>query len=288
MWQRNNSDFYSIRNLSRSDKLTLSYLFIWILLILIFFPKIKHATLFLILHLAAFAISLFLGSLAPKHSILAFVRRWYYFLFILLFFAVLHYLIPSINPGNIDQYLIKFDFLLLNLNPTIWFERFYSPLLTEILLLSYLAFYYMPLCILIPFYKRKEYKNFDRFSFSILLTFYISYIGYLLFPALGPRYFLAHLHQKSLYGIGIYQRISSSLDGLENIQWDAFPSGHVAISLIFALFAAKYFPKTFFIMLPIIMLLIFSTVYLRYHYVVDILAGILLFCVVAIIDKLTY
>jgi len=51
------------------------------------------------------------------------------------------------------------------------------------------------------------------------------------------------------------------------------PSGHTQIVLIALYLAYRYEKPLFYIFLPIICGLILSTVYLRYHYVVDLFAG---------------
>lgn len=52
------------------------------------------------------------------------------------------------------------------------------------------------------------------------------------------------------------------------------PSGHTQIALMVLYLAYRYQRILFYIYLPIICGLILSTVYLRYHYVVDLIAGI--------------
>jgi membrane-associated phospholipid phosphatase len=225
------------------------------------------------------------AGISPKLPLLKFLNRWYPFSFVPLFFAVLQYLIPPLRGTNLDPQLIRLDFFLLGEHPTIWFEKFYSPFVTELLQLSYLTFYFLPLLILIPLYNRGDLQKFDRFSLAVLSTFYLSYFGYLIFPALGPRYYLAHLHSTPLHGTGIYYAVKNALNGLENIQWDAFPSGHVAIAMIFSHFAFRYFRRIFYFTLPVIALLFISTVYLRYHYVIDIFAGIAIYFIVVVIDR---
>lgn len=276
--------FFSYRRFKKIDCLTLFYLSIWIILISIFYGSIENANIFLLLHFSTMGLIILIAGIFPQMPFLKFINRWYAFFLLPLFFSVLQYLIPPLRGTNLDPQLINIDFFLLRQHPTIWFEKFYSSFTTELLQLSYLTFYFLPLLLLIPLYRREDLKKFDRFSFAVLITFYLSYFGYLIFPALGPRYYLAHLHSTPLHGTGIYHAIKNALNGLENIQWDAFPSGHVAIALICSHFAFRYFPKIFYFTLPIIALLFISTVYLRYHYVIDILAGIFLYFIVVIID----
>ncbi len=280
--------FYSFENFEKYDWLTAGYLSIWILLIIINYSIIPGAFLFLGLHFAVLSVVFFLGGIAAISTALRLIKHWYQFLFLPLFFTALHYLIPVIHPGNLDMILIRIDRIFTGTDPTVWLERLYNPLLVEIMQWSYLTFYLLPLMILIPLYVRNDFRKFNRFGFSILLTFYLSYFGYLIFPALGPRYFLAHEQTIILDGTGIYHSISAALNGLENIQWDAFPSGHVAVALVYSYFASRYFPKIFYITIPVVCFLILSTVYLRYHYLVDIAAGMVLFAIIIAIDRLVY
>lgn len=282
------SRIFEVNRVRLYDWLTFGYLIIWIILIGIYFSRIPFADVFLALHLVGLMLSVVLAGIAPRLSLLIFLRRWYPAFFLPLFFTAMHYLIPAIHPQNIDRALIQLDYFLTGTNPTVWMERFYHPGLTELLQFSYLTFYFLPLVVLIPICIARDRDKFNRVAFNLLLGFYLSYLAYLLFPALGPRYFLAQLHDKPLQGFGIYRLVHSALNGLENVQWDAFPSGHITIALIFSYSAFLFYRKVFYWTLPIIFLLTVSTVYLRYHYVVDVLAGIFLFLLIIVIDMKIY
>jgi membrane-associated phospholipid phosphatase len=280
-----NKKFYHFSRFRLSDWVTMSYLIIWIILLIIFYHRIPSAATFLGLHLGVLFTVILLAGLEPETTIVKIVHRWYQFFLVPLFFTALHYLIPVIHPGHIDFELIKIDLFLTGTYPTVWAERFYHPRVTEILQLSYLAFYILGFIVAIPLYVQEKLKEFDRFAFNILLTFYLSYIGYLLFPALGPRFFLSHLQNIPIAGSTLYTSVSHTLNGLENIQWDAFPSGHIAVTLIYSNFLFLYFRKIFYLTFPIVIMLVLSTIYLRYHYLIDIAAGIILFGIVYFIDR---
>ncbi len=51
------------------------------------------------------------------------------------------------------------------------------------------------------------------------------------------------------------------------------PSGHTQIVLMTLSLAYRYGRVLFYLLLPLICALILSTVYLRYHYVIDLLVG---------------
>jgi membrane-associated phospholipid phosphatase len=178
--------------------------------------------------------------------------------------------------------------MLLGCYPTVELEKIASPLLTEVLQLSYSSYYLIPFALGIALYRKKKEAEFDRTLFFIMLCFYISYIGYLLFPALGPRYAMAHLQEGELQGWFLAQQIQSVLNTLEGIKRDAFPSGHTGIALTVLYLAYRFERRLFFILLPVVTALVFSTVYCRYHYVVDVLGGMALTLITLIMGEAFY
>jgi len=57
---------------------------------------------------------------------------------------------------------------------------------------------------------------------------------------------------------------------------DAFPSLHTAVTLLTLAFAFKYLRWLFWLLLPVCIGLLVATVYLRHHYVIDLIAGVFL------------
>lgn len=191
-------------------------------------------------------------------------------------------LVPGVNPGDIDFRLIRADYWLLGGYPTVWLERVVNPYLTEILQLAYTSYYFLPVILGIALKIKKRETEFDEGLLFILLCFYLSYVGYILFPALGPRYTMNHLQSIPLKGTMLSEKIYSILNSIEGIKRDAFPSGHTAVTLVVLHLAYRYEKRLFHIYLPITVLLVFATVYCRYHYVVDVLGGIVLYVITMI------
>jgi len=195
---------------------------------------------------------------------------------VLTIFDSLEWLIHYINPKDIDPLLIRLDYLIFNAYPTVMLESIHNPVLTDILQVAYTSYYFLPISLGLILKLNGRDREFDRTLFLILLCFYLSYIGYILFPALGPRYTINHLQSSDLKGLFIAESIQGLLNTLEGIKRDAFPSGHTAVVLVVSGLAFRYHKGFFYITLPVITLLVFSTVYCRYHYVVDVLGGIIL------------
>ncbi len=195
---------------------------------------------------------------------------------VLVIFDSLGLLVHSINPKDIDPALIRLDYLIFGGYPTVMLETIQRPLLTDVLQIAYSSYYFLPVSLGLLLKLQAREREFDRVVFFILLCFYLSYVGYILFPAIGPRYTMDHLQSTELKGMFIAGPIQEFLNKLEGVKRDAFPSGHTAIVLVVAGLAYRFHKVFFYVTLPVILLLIFSTVYCRYHYVVDVIGGVLL------------
>ncbi len=195
---------------------------------------------------------------------------------ILVIFESLEGIVHNINPRDIDYILIRLDYTIFNAYPGLVIERIENPILTEILQIAYTSYYFLPVTIGILLKIKGDERGFNKALFMIILCFYLSYAGYILFPALGPRYSMNHLYSGELKGLFLFEHIQRILNLLEGIKRDAFPSGHTAIALTVLILAYRYHRGFFYVTLPVVVLLVFSTVYCRYHYVVDVLGGILL------------
>ncbi|HWR59850.1 MAG TPA: phosphatase PAP2 family protein [Thermodesulfovibrionales bacterium] len=195
---------------------------------------------------------------------------------VLIVFDSLGLLVHYINPKDIDPLLIRLDYLIFRGYPTVMLESVQSPLLTDVLQLAYSSYYFLAVSLGLLLKLQGREWEFDKTVFFILLCFYLSYVGYLLFPALGPRYAMDHLHSTELTGLLVAEPIQRILNSLEGIKRDAFPSGHTGIVLVVSGLAYRFHKGFFYGTLPVILLLIFSTVYLRYHYTVDVIGGVLL------------
>lgn len=237
--------------------------------------KIDHASFLILLYSGMFLVQALLLLFRDRGR---FMHWTYHLIFptisILTIFDSLEYIVHAINPQDIDPLLIKLDFLLFGGHPTVMMEKIMQPLLTDALQVAYASYYLLPFTIGIVLLAQKREQEFDYALFMIMFCFYLSYAGYLLFPALGPRFTMHHLQTADLRGFVLTAPIQELLNRLEGIKRDAFPSGHTGIALTVLFLAFKFEKKLFWIFLPFVSALIFSTVYLRYHYVVDVLAGI--------------
>jgi len=208
---------------------------------------------------------------------LTFIRDWYVLPLLITIYLEQGRLIPLINPHDVDGLLITIDrFLLFGHDPTVLLERMIFPPVTELLQIVYASFYLLPFSLCVIVYCRDRAVTFHVVAATIMIGFYVSYAGYYLTPAIGPRFTLEHLQRVPLTGLLSFDFIRSILDAAAGVVRDCCPSGHTMVSLLTVLLAARYEKRFLAPALVWTVLLMYSTMYLRYHYLVDLLAGIVL------------
>ena len=200
--------------------------------------------------------------------------------FIPVLYETLGPLIAAARGHARDAMLIAADRALFGTDVTVWLQRFARPVLTDLFYLSYTTYYFISLALGFVLWRRSA-TDLRRFIFTLTLCYYVSYAGYFAVPALGPRFALAEAHTVVLETTPISAAIERTLNELEKTKYDVFPSGHTMIAVAVLLVAFRRARDVFRILLPFAILLVISTVYCRYHYVIDVIAGIV-FAVVTV------
>jgi membrane-associated phospholipid phosphatase len=206
--------------------------------------------------------------------------------FVPIVFNTLSPLITATRGGARDGLLIAADRAIFGVDVTVWMEQFSRPWLNDLLYTFYATYYFIALIpgLILWFRDRAAAR---RFVFTLMLVYYVSYAGYFTIPALGPRFAQADLYTKSLTESPISRVINDTINHLEKTKLDVFPSGHTMISMAVLIVMWKRARDVFWWLLPIASLLIVATVYCRFHYVIDLIAGTTLaFIVVPLGDRL--
>ncbi len=281
-----------ISYLAPVDIVSIVFLLFLIVLNLIFLGRIESWSEIIVVDIAVVMIIFMLAYLAEvkKTKLYIGLHRFYSYLIVLFVFKEIYLMVRPIHPVDYDWLFISIDQWMFGVHPTQWIARFAHPLLTEILQISYFSYYILFIMFGIELYRRYTIEEFDRGAFLVVYGFYLSYLGYFLLPAVGPRF---TLHDFSALGqelpgllftapirdfINAGESISSNLpNAVDMVQRDVFPSGHTQLTLIVVYLGHQYRLKTRWIITVLAGLLIIGTVYLRYHYVVDLLGGAVFF-----------
>jgi len=215
-----------------------------------------------------------------------FVHDFSPLLFIVLIYESLGDLIQYLHP-DIDPSLIRIDFFIFGVHPTLWMERWIVPWFTDLMSFAYVSYYFIPAALVVTLYFNNQ-KGLHESIFVLTLGYYLSFIGYILFPAVGPRYAMTHLYSVTLEGSILTDLVRDVLNAIEHNKRDCMPSGHTQMVLIVLYLSYRHERLLFYLFFPLICGLILSTVYLRYHYVVDLFAGAFLALVCVVIGPRLY
>lgn len=200
-------------------------------------------------------------------------RDWFpFFLLCACYYALYTNLMLRVNPHTADAFLAKMDAGLFGSQPSFLLEPFIRPWLTDLLNIVYFSHVLFFPAVALFFYLAGDRNAFRRLMMGYLTLFLMGVASYLLVPATGPEKFLADRYQHDLQG----QLVSHGVDYIINVgrvAYDCFPSLHVAIPLLIALYLRDYRRKFFIPALVYVLLMAFATIYLRYHYAVDVIAA---------------
>jgi membrane-associated phospholipid phosphatase len=218
------------------------------------------------------------------------VRRWPHsgtvrgfretlpFLACILIYTNLHDTIGFVNPHDIHHWLVAFDDLLFGVQPCVWAEQLITPMRTEVMQFLYLNFFWIAPSTSAVLLAQRRWPEFRAATLGVVICFYIGYALYVIFPAAPPRLVLVYEFTKNLrgYPVGFSSLSAQAFSLLPVDSRAAFPSLHAAVSLVALVYAWRFVRAWFWILLPFVLGLWVSTVYLRHHYVVDLMAGWLL------------
>ena len=279
-----------IRKLKAFDLVVVVFFIFLIIINIIFHSRVKYWIFFIITDLAIILFAFALGYFEEKYSnrFWRIIHYWYIAPLILFTFKELYFMIHPIRVQDYDYLFIKIDHWLFGVNPTQWLQQFTNPLLTEILQIVYGSFYFLPIILALALLRNKRYFAVDFAVFSIVYGFFLSYLGYFALPGIGPRFTLHNFNliNVELPGLWLTNSLRELVDigesipaGVSNpaaiVQRDVFPSGHTMITLIVIYLSIKLKSRSRYFLVPVGILLIFATVYLWYHYVIDLIGGII-------------
>jgi membrane-associated phospholipid phosphatase len=193
-------------------------------------------------------------------------------------FQELQTLIPQLHPFA-DR---RFDHALAALDAR-WFgdvPGFFRALAwrpaADVLSICYWSYFPMPVFLAAVLYRAGELARFRECVTVLLVAWYLSYLGYFLVPAVGPHRAVDGPRLAELDGFGPAGLLHWLLIVAEGERPDAFPSGHALIAMVTLILAWRHRRRLFWALLPFGAGLVLSTMYLRYHYVVDVAASVAL------------
>lgn len=176
-------------------------------------------------------------------------------------------------PYRADLALSRIDTVLFGgSNPTFLLEPWLSRARVEFFSFFYAIFLpYVNLSLLLGSLGRPPLER-DQFLTGWVLTYAISYLGYIFLPAQGPGVLHAAQYHVTLEGGYFYHLVTRATEATGgNI--GVFPSLHGGASVYLCLFDLRTNRLRGLTYLPIVPLIFIATIVLRIHYVIDLIVG---------------
>jgi membrane-associated phospholipid phosphatase len=290
-------------NLYAIDLLIISFASFLTILNIVFFKRVDNWAIHIFFNTLFSILIILLANLdaKKKNLFIEIFHYWYILPVILLSFKEIYFMVKPISGADCDQYLIAIDKFIFGVNPTQFLLQYSTPIITEVLQIAYASFFIMPLLLLLELQISNRIIKFKFLAFSLVLGFILSYIGYFLFPAVGPRFTL-HVFENmnsELPGLWLTDFLreiinvgesipKGTINPIEVVQRDVFPSGHTQMTLITIFLAFKFRTKTRYFIYISGTLLIIATVYLRYHYVIDLFGGLFFMILTMYLAKILF
>jgi membrane-associated phospholipid phosphatase len=179
--------------------------------------------------------------------------------------------VPKIHPERVDALLERIDHIGIGTNLSLRLQPLIHPALTEFFSFCYILFFPY-LLISIIYYFCGGVALWQKFVIGLFTLYGIGFLGYSLLPAAGPCFSMSDQFTKPLDGWWI-TKWNAAIVAAGSNKVDMFPSLHCAVSSFLLFFDRRHRPWRFKLYLVPAAGLWLSTIYLRYHYLIDVLCG---------------
>jgi len=188
-------------------------------------------------------------------------------------YVELRWLIPTIGHAHSDMLVLHWEHALFPGNPSAtWASAMPSLALSEALHFAYASYYLLVLVPPIVLYARGRRDAYAATMLALTIVYGACFATYLLFPVDGPRYLVGPAHAPD----GAVRTFVLHLLEAGSSRGTAFPSSHVAASVVATLCALSFQRRLGIVVAALTVGLTLGTVYGGFHYGVDALAGVAL------------
>lgn len=281
-------NYYSVKSLKKIDFLFFTYLLISTLFLVL--ARNQHTSSLMLLFVRGLFVSGIFGIIyldtKKQHPLLKLLRTAYPILLSGYFYSETVFY-NKLLFGNIDPLLANLDAVIFGMQPSVEFSAYFSnKLLSEIMYFGYFSFYLLILGFTLYIFIKKS-PHFNKAVFQLSASLYIFYFVFCLIPSAGPQFYFSY-PENVLPNAWLFDDIMHFIQQTAEQPTGAFPSSHVGVSLILLILSKKYAPAFFRIAWPVVIILILSTVYIKAHYAIDVIGGIIFAPAILFLSDLCY
>jgi membrane-associated phospholipid phosphatase len=184
-------------------------------------------------------------------------------------------------PGrSIDLFLIRLEERIGQ--PSLRWAQKGNRILCEILHIGYNSYYLYTLGLGLYLQLSGEISQFQAMTFAVMLGYLVSYITFALIPADGPRWALVERglmrpEEQRMRGFAVTEFTNRLMFEGPALKGGAMPSSHSSTAVVFLIWCWRIWgPEAGVAALILVLTMWLGSVYGRYHFVLDIIAGGLL------------
>lgn len=272
------------RNLARQDWVMMAYHSYIVLRVLLAphneFTRDARWMTFALFSMAAITLMLTRGEVLPEGRLRVWIYKVFMFVSFTLTYFALRAVLHCLEPRLLDAKLLSLDEALFGVSPAIWLDRFVTHASVEWFSFFYFSHYFLLAIFLLPTTAFDAGRRRYELLLGIVTVLGIGHAMYTLVPGVGPYAFEGARFAHPFVGGFWWSHVGQAVAGA-GAQYDIFPSLHTAVPTFFSLHAIRHrrtsyyrwgwLPTCFFTLNIIV-----ATLFLRWHYAVDVLAGLCL------------
>lgn len=233
----------------------------------------SHSALRIVLaHCAIALLIVLLAKNAHRSKVIRFLHDWYPLAMFIFSFEEIARFSLVLVPHWQDASIISFEQRVFSNSPNFW-AKHGSRLLSEIMDLGYFSYYPLFPVVAGCLYARKDRRPFHQLVLAAVWMYLISFCIYLAFPLQGPRRALPRFHVPPPGWL--FSALVHTIQSGAGVLGNALPSSHVALALLCAFSAQRWLPRLAPFVWASFCLICLGAIYDGYHYVSDVLAGLL-------------
>ncbi len=274
--------------MNTTDRLFASWYLLLGLVLLFLRSGVEHLPDLLLLHAGVVGFVCLLVWHQSRSRLWRVLHDWYPVLLFTAGFEETARLSFLFRSGWQDYWILAIEKQMFPVPPTVWLGQHSSPWITELLAVGYFSFYGFFVTVAGVLYVRAHRKTepldrsiearhaFRDLTDSIVLGYIVCFVIYLLFPTEGPRHTLAQTHAATPLQGGPFHWAVGLIQSYGGVHGNAFPSSHVMAATVALIFAWRYARQLSPWLTALLLLMCVGAVNDRYHYVSDVIAGLVI------------
>ncbi len=242
--------------------------------------------------MAAFLLSILLvrGRLLKRSWSAALIYRLGIYGVVQISYFFLKHILPLVNTSTLDERLYELDLSVFKVEPAMAWDQYVNSTTTEWFSFFYFGYFLLMAVHVVPllfFGRRKQIVG--EFTFAMLLLFSIGHTLYMVVPGYGPYRAMADSFQHA-FPNGLWHSLVMNAVHSGGAQMDIFPSLHTGAPTLLAFFSFRNrkelpFRYTWPVVTFCTVNIIIATMFLRWHYLIDVVVGLSLAVGVVLLSR---